>query len=68
MQTATQAKWGGGGTCSKAKDQDNALKEELSEVEMGKLPEKELRVMTVKLIKELRRSVVIQGPQGQKSK
>ena len=46
-----------------AKDQDKALKE-LSEVEMGKLPEKELRVMTVKLIKELGRSVVIQGPQG----
>ena len=47
-----------------AEDQDKALKEELSEVEMGKLPEKELRVMTVKLIKELGRSVVIQGPQG----
>ena len=47
-----------------AEDQDKALKEELSEVEMGKLPEKELRVMTVKLIKELWRSVVIQGPQG----
>lgn len=51
-----------------AKDQDEALKEELSEVEMGKLPEKELRVMTVKLIKELGRSVVIQGPQGRKSR
>lgn len=51
-----------------AKDQDKALKEELSEVEMGKLPEKELRVMTVKLIKELGRSVVIQGPQGGKSR
>lgn len=51
-----------------AKDQDKALKEELSEVEMGKLPEKELRVMTVKLIKELGRSVVIQGPQGRKSR
>ena len=47
-----------------AKAQDKALEGELSEVEVGRLPEKELRVMTVKLVKELGRSVVIQGPQG----
>ena len=33
-----------------AKAQDKALEEELSEVEVGRLPEKELRVMTVKLV------------------
>ena len=38
-----------------ATDQDKALKEELSEVEMGKLPEKELRVIIIKIMKQLRR-------------
>ena len=36
------------------KEQDKAL-EELSEVELGNLPEKQFRVMIIKMIKELGR-------------
>ena len=35
------------------KEQDNTPEEELSEVEIGNLPEKEFRAMIVKMIKEL---------------
>ena len=39
------------------KEHDKTPEEEQSEVEIGNLPEKEFRVMTVKLIKELGRSM-----------
>ena len=35
------------------KEQDKTLEEELSSMERGNLPEKEFRVMIVKMIKEL---------------
>ena len=35
------------------KEQDKTPKEELSEVEIGNLPEKEFRIMTVKMIQDL---------------
>ena len=34
------------------KEQEKALEEQLSEVEVGNLPEKEFRIMTVKMIKK----------------
>ena len=37
------------------KEQDKTLEEELNEVDIGNLPEKEFRVMIIELIKELRR-------------
>ena len=37
------------------KEQDKTPEEELSIVEIGTVPEKELRVMIVKMMKELRR-------------
>ena len=37
------------------KEQDKTPEEELSEMEIGNLSEKEFRVMTVKVIKEFRR-------------
>ena len=37
------------------KEQDKTPEEELSEVEIGNIPEKEFRVMIVKMIKELGR-------------
>ena len=37
------------------KEQDKTLEEELHEVDLGNLPEKEFRVMIIEVIKELRR-------------
>ena len=37
------------------KEQDKTLEEELSDMEIGNLPEKELRVMIIKMIKEFGR-------------
>lgn len=37
------------------KEQDKTLEEELHEVDIGNLPEKKFRVMTIEIIKELRR-------------
>ena len=42
------------------KEQDKTS-EELSEVEIGNLPEKEFRVMTVKIIKEFERRMDAKG-------
>ena len=39
----------------KIKKQEETSEEELSEVKIGNLPEKEFRVMTVRIIKEPRR-------------
>ena len=39
------------------KEGDKTPEEELNEVEKGNLPEKEVRIMTIKMIKELRRRV-----------
>ena len=39
------------------KEQDKTLEEQLSEVEIENLPDKEFKVMTVKMIKELRRKM-----------
>ena len=38
-----------------SKEQDKTPKEELSEVETGNLPNKEFKVMIIKMTKELRR-------------
>ena len=43
------------------KEQNKTPEEELSEVEIGNLPEKEFRVMTVKTIIELRRRMDTQS-------
>ena len=43
------------------KEQDKTPDEELSEVEIGNLPEKEFRVMIIKMIKELRRRMDAQS-------
>ena len=43
------------------KEQDKTPEEELSEVEIGSLPEKEFRVMIVKKIKELGRRMDAQS-------
>ena len=40
---------------SQMKEQDKTPEEELSEVEIANLPEKEFKVMIIKMIKELRR-------------
>ena len=37
------------------KEQDKTPEEQLSEVEIGKLPEKQFRVMIVKMIQDLRK-------------
>ena len=37
------------------KEQDKTPEEELSDMEIGNLPEKEFRVINVKMIKELRK-------------
>lgn len=39
------------------KEQDKTLEEQLNEVEIENLPDKEFKVMTVKMIKELRRKM-----------
>ena len=38
---------------SQMKEQDKTPEEELSDVEIGNLPKKELRVMIIKMLKEL---------------
>ena len=43
------------------KEQDKTPEEELSEVKIGYLPEKEFRVMIAKMIKELRRKMDAQS-------
>ena len=45
----------------KMKEQDKTLEEELSEVETGNLPEKEFRVVIIKMIKELGRKMDAQS-------
>ena len=42
------------------KEQDKTPEEQLSEVEIGNLPEKELRVMIVKRIQDLRKGMEAQ--------
>ena len=37
------------------KEQDNTPEKQLNEVEIGNLPEKEFRIMTVKMIQDLRK-------------
>ena len=46
---------------SQMKEQDKTPEEELSEVEIGNLPEKEFRVMIIKVMKELRRRMDAQN-------
>jgi len=43
---------------SQAKEQDISTEKQLSEVEIGKLPEKELTEMIVKMVQDLRKCVV----------
>ena len=43
------------------KEQDKIPEEELSEVEISNLPKKELRVMIIKMVKELRRRMNVQS-------
>ena len=43
------------------KEQDKTPEEELSDMEIGNLPTKELRVMIIKMIKELRRRMDAQS-------
>ena len=43
------------------KEQDKTAEEQLSEVETGNLPEKEFRVMILKMIKELGRRMDAQS-------
>ena len=43
------------------KEQNKTPEEELSEVEMANLPEKEFRVMIVKMIQELGKSMAAQS-------
>ena len=42
------------------KQQNKTPEEQLSEVEIGNLPEKEFRIMTVKMIQDLRKRVEVQ--------
>ena len=42
-------------------EKDKTPEEELSEVEIGNLPEKEFRVMIIKITKELRRRINAQS-------
>ena len=39
------------------KDKDKTLKEELSDVETGSLPEKEFTVVIIKMVQELRKRI-----------
>ena len=39
------------------KQQDKAPEKQLNEVEIGNLPEKELRIMTMKMIQDLRKTI-----------
>ena len=45
---------------SQVKEQDKTPEEQLSEVEKGNLPEKEFRVMIVKMIHDLRKRMEAQ--------
>ena len=45
---------------SQVKEQDKTPEEQLSEMEIGNLPEKEFRVMIVKMIQEFRRRMEAQ--------
>ena len=40
---------------SQMKEQDKSLEKQLNEVEIGNLPEKEFRIMIVKMIQDLRK-------------
>ena len=40
---------------SQMKEQDKTLEKQLNEVEIGNLPEKEFRIMIVKMIQDLRK-------------
>ena len=42
------------------KEQDKTPEEQLSEVELGNLPEKEFRITIVKLIQDLRKRMAVQ--------
>ena len=42
-------------TLHQMKEQDKAPEKQLNEVEIGKLPEKEFRIMIVKMIQDLRK-------------
>ena len=42
------------------KGQDKTLEKQLHEVEMGNLPEKEFRIMIVKMIQDLRKTQKMQ--------
>ena len=41
------------------KEQDKTPEKELNEVELGNLPEKESRIMTVKMIQDLRKRLEV---------
>ena len=47
------------------KEQDKTPEEQLSEVEIGDLPKKEFRVMTVKMIQDLRKRIEAQTKKTQ---
>ena len=49
------------------KEQDKTLEEELTEVEIGKLLEKEFKVMIIKMIKELGRRLDEQSEKSEVS-
>ena len=42
---------------SQMKGQDKSLEKQLNEVEISNLPEKEFRIMTVKMIQDLRKRI-----------
>ena len=42
-------------TMSQTKEQDKTPQKQLNEVEVGKLPEKEFRIMIVKMIQDVRK-------------
>lgn len=48
------------------KEQDKNPEEPLSEVEIENLPEKEFRVMTVKVIQDLRKRMTVQTKKNKK--
>ena len=46
-------------------EQDKTPEEELSEVKIGNLPQKEFRIMIIKMIKELRRRMDAQSEKSE---
>ena len=48
------------------KEKEKTLEEELRDVEIGNLPEKEFRVMIIKMVKELRRRMNSQREKNRK--